>query len=192
MVVVQDSERPWWSILTNAYPSHNVFAEPFDRGSATGVVAALIAIAERAPNADVAVVFGSVSPARLVAFEDAWMEHRALESPEEGSIFVPGEGRGPLAFARSEAWLERAERVDRGRVAALRMALSRAEQPIDALDSIYPFLATLDLERELLGHPIDSANGPKSVSQSTAESVPVSPSALMSGIESPTVSRSTM
>lgn len=150
VVVVQAAERPWWSVLATAFPPGNVLAEPFDRGSGTGVVAALLVVASRAPAARVAVVYGPMS-ARMIASVD-----ETLADDDDAGAAVTfahpgGLGRPwPLVIARAQAWLQKIEAIDRSRTSALRTALEHAPHPSDALARIYPFLDNLDLEGDLL------------------------------------------
>lgn len=149
LVVVQEAERPWWSVLAAAFPPTNVIAEPFDRGSGTGVLAALLTIATRAPRADVAVVFGAMPTSATEAVDRALLRTRMPKTPV---VFRGADERTPwpFAFATVAGWLARAEAVDRARVASLRMALARSPVPGAALDDLYPYLSSLDLEQTLL------------------------------------------
>ena len=150
MLVAQEGERPWWSVLTTALPPANVLAEPFDRGSGTGILAGLIAVADRAPTAEVVVVFGGLSPRRLALADETLA---SLSPSRPGAIIRPvgaPHGLWPLAVASAQAWLAAAEAADRPRVAALQIALGQVDSPSAALDRLYPFLTAWDFEHELL------------------------------------------
>jgi mannose-1-phosphate guanylyltransferase len=48
--VVGDRHRRWWSSVLKALPSQNIFVEPKNRGTAHGILLALLQIERRAPN----------------------------------------------------------------------------------------------------------------------------------------------
>ena len=151
VVVVQENERPWWSVLTTAFPSSHVLAEPFDRGSGTGIIAALLAVQARAPAAEVAVIHEGLSPTTVAAADEALAVDGGVA--EDLVAFEGADrsvGRLPLNVASLPVWLRRLEVVDRARVAALRMAFARTAQTTDAMDGLYPFLTALDFEADVI------------------------------------------
>ena len=154
LVVVQEAERPWWSILAAAFPPANVLPEPFDRGSGTGVLGALVALAGWAPDAEVAVVFGAIPAAVMGAAERALL---SSPCPEDLAVFRPSGGTAtpwPLAVCTVPGWLVRADAVDRARLESLRMAMARATHPGEAFAELYPYLTSLDLREALLEGPL--------------------------------------
>ena len=173
LVVVQESERPWWSVLTAAMPTRNVIAEPFDRGTATGIIAAILAIVDRDPSAEIAVVFGALSRRQAIAADEVLETTRAngIATFEESGQDRPL----PLAVASCSAWLERIESVDRSRVAALRMALSGTDAPSDAIDQLYPYVTTLDFQSSVLGgEPGDRHVLPRAKNDTPQKATPAS------------------
>lgn len=165
LVVVQESERPWWTIVTESMPAANVLAEPFDRGTGTGVIAALLTVADRAPAAEVAVVYGPVSRPAMAAATESVMDTGCPDSGLVSFRMSVSESVLPFVVGRVQAWLQKAESADRARVSALRSALASAAHPTTALDHLYPFLTALDFEQALL----DPARYPPRIVQAIAE-----------------------
>ena len=55
MVAVLEQEEPWWSEATAALRPENIVKQPFDRGSATGILLALSRVFHRDPEARVVI-----------------------------------------------------------------------------------------------------------------------------------------
>ncbi len=150
VLVVHKAERPWWSVLTTAFPAANILAEPFDRGSGTAIMAGLLTVAERAPQAEVAVIYGSVSPSALRAADQALAMSPSATTPCVFEWPNDSLGHWPMAVATTSTWRKVLAAADRSRSTALALALRRAESPTEALDSLYPFLTTLTFEVQIL------------------------------------------
>lgn len=56
MPVVLDEHRPWWRALLAAVPEENIVVEPFDRGTATGILLAVVRILKRDPQAVITIL----------------------------------------------------------------------------------------------------------------------------------------
>lgn len=54
--VVLDEHRPWWRALLAGVPEENIVVEPFDRGTAPGILLAVVRILKRDPKAVITIV----------------------------------------------------------------------------------------------------------------------------------------
>ena len=152
IVVALDAERPWWGPLTAAAGFSDVVAEPFDRGTATGIMVGLLLAARRAPHADVAVLHAGLTPCKMEAAGDAWLRvASAAEVAERDTlVFRAGAEIWPVAIARTQAWLRRMDDMDRARASSLQIAMAQSDNTAEVLDGLYPFLTTLDFRQALL------------------------------------------
>jgi hypothetical protein len=73
--VVLDEHRPWWAPVLAEVPKQNLVIEPFDRGTAAGILLASVRLLRRDPKANVAILsaesdgMGDLGGAYRVALE---------------------------------------------------------------------------------------------------------------------------
>jgi hypothetical protein len=149
VLVVLDEHRPWWTPIASALPEENVVVEPFDRGTAAGILVALLRIFRRDPAARVTIVAAD----RSSTIEDVVTLHaRATAIADMRDACV---GIAPAGRIAELSTLDDVEMVV-GFVDQL-LGLFRAKEPKllhtymtelrgpaafsdDALFSVYPFL----------------------------------------------------
>lgn len=89
VMVVLEQERPWWSALLSELPPGNIAEQPFDRGSAAGILLALMRIFQQDPNA------------RIVLFCSDHVDFGILPAVREALGADASPGNQIQVFARS-------------------------------------------------------------------------------------------
>jgi hypothetical protein len=151
VVVVLEQERPWWQARLLDLPPENVVEQPFDRGSATGILLAAARVRARAPGARVLVFFSDVIDASMMGALRDGVEHAAAD-PRVQLLSGSHDARrgGPaapaVALATASGLLQLFEETQPELVREL---LGEGVGP-RALDEIYPFLGAVDFRREVL------------------------------------------
>ena len=177
--VVLRPHKPWWSRLVGALIPENLAEQPFDRGTAPGVLLAILRIYQRDPKARVILLSDGCEgvSARRVA--------EALERVEAADEVVmvarPESGRRRTAIRRASMAFRRSQgdwriMIDAGQARAggvivttaqaLRQMFLETQRELAeqfssalagenlfnglALDQLYPFLPELDFQAEVL------------------------------------------
>jgi len=178
--VVLRPHRPWWNQPVSALPSRNLAEQPFDRGSAPGVLLAALRIYRRDPQARVILLSEGceqISARRIAeAFDrmdggdDVIMVAR-VESSRRRRTFIrrasmarrPGHGEWRIMMETGQA---RTGGVIVSTAHALRQLFIDTQPELEgqfatelkgaslfdglALDQLYPFLPNLDFEADVL------------------------------------------
>ena len=149
--VVLDEHRPWWAALLADLPKQNLVIEPFDRGSAAGILLAAVRLLRRDPKASVAILAADTDP----GIEDLFSAYRC--ALELASINDTCSGVSRHGTIDRLSWLPTGEiEMIAGSIQQV-IALFQAAQPKllqtylkelrgpalfsdDALDGVYPFL----------------------------------------------------
>ena len=149
--VVLDEHRPWWSSLLSDVPYQNLVIEPFDRGTATGILLATARIMRSEPKANVAIL----ATDRELGIDDLGSAYRCALDLAHTQDTCAGVTRTGAIDRRS--WLPAREiEMVVGSIQHV-MGLFQAAQPkllqtylmelrgpalftSDALDALYPFL----------------------------------------------------
>ena len=149
--VVLDEHRPWWQPLLMDVPKQNLVIEPFDRGTAAGILLAAVRLLRRDPKANVAIMAADSAPG-IEDVESAYRVALDLAKTHDTCAGVTRDG----AVDRL-AWLPAGEiEMIAGSIQQV-IALFQAAQPKllqtylkelrgpalfsdDALDTVYPFL----------------------------------------------------
>lgn len=118
VAAVLEQEEPWWSSSTQDLPSDNVVKQPFDRGSAAGILLSLARIFHRDPQARVVVfcsdhVDDDVTPAIQTALSEV------AQDPKQ--VMVLGRRSNCMRCALHPVWLiPESVGVKRSRVAEVK------------------------------------------------------------------------
>ena len=149
--VVLDEHRPWWASILADIPKQNLVVEPFDRGTAAGILLAGVRLLRRDPKANCAILAADVE----AGIEDVGSAYRCaidLAKTQDECAGVTRDGSVDRL-----AWLPAGEiEMIAGSIQQI-MSLFQSAQPKllqtyfkelrgpalfsdDALDGIYPFL----------------------------------------------------
>ncbi|MEL7370722.1 MAG: hypothetical protein AAFN74_17515, partial [Myxococcota bacterium] len=163
--VVFRSDRPWWSKATASVPVPHLAEQPFDRGTAPGILLGLLRIARSNPDACIVLLCSERRPPSLSTVA------RALCCLDARTPLVSCTSGGRVVCIRSDDdWPNGIVRSGDVLVAPVHglIQLFTATQPeltegfietLDgaslfdesALDRLYPFLPEVDFESEVLG-----------------------------------------
>ncbi len=159
--VVLDEHRPWWAPLLRDLPKQNLVIEPFDRGTACGILLAVVRLLRRDPKACVAILSADADASDL---EVAHAYRSALDLANRHDACAAATRDGSIARVE---WLPAGEvELIVGSVQHL-IALFQETQPKllqtylrdlhgpalfsdDALDTLYPFLPEVALTTGVL------------------------------------------
>ncbi len=137
--VVLEQNRPWWGHLVRELPPENLLEQPLDRGSAPGILAAVLRIVARDPDAIVVLLCThAATPARdevYAAIDEARHEDRVLETDT-------------VTVGRARALLEVFRAACPDMVAE--MAKPEVVEAPETLDLIFPFLPDTDFASAVL------------------------------------------
>jgi hypothetical protein len=150
-VAVLEQDRPWWAAPTQQLARENIAEQPIDRGSAAGVLLALLRILRRAPTARIALLSTGATVVRELELARHWIQH--LEGEDDRFVHIGGSGK--LAVTSSTALLQLFHRSQPDLLAlfSLRLEANHLFDPV-ALDLLYPFIPARELERDVLsGQP---------------------------------------
>ena len=149
--VVLDEHRPWWAPLLGDIPKQNLVVEPFDRGTAAGILLAAVRLLRRDPKSSVAILSADADRG-LEDVDGAYRSALELSFRHDTCAGVTCDGA-----VNRLAWLPAGEvEMIAGSIQHL-IALFQAAQPKllqtflrdlrgpalfadDALDAVYPFL----------------------------------------------------
>lgn len=137
--VLLEQNRPWWGHLVRELPPENLLEQPLDRGSAPGILAAVLRILARDSEAIVVLVCThAAAPARdevFAAIDAARKEDRVVETDT-------------TTVGRARALLE----VFRAACPDMVAELAKPEviEAPETLDLIFPFLPDTDFETAVL------------------------------------------
>jgi hypothetical protein len=149
--VVLDEHRPWWAPLLADVPRQNLVIEPFDRGTAAGILLGAVRLLRRDPKSSVAIMSADSEP----GLKDVGNAYRAALEVALTHDTCAGVTRHGVVDRLS--WLPAGEiEMIAGSIQQV-IALFQAAQPKllqtylkelrgpalfsdDALDTVYPFL----------------------------------------------------
>jgi hypothetical protein len=136
-----EQERPTWGPLLKDFEGLRLVEEPFERGTAAGLAAALGRIAMTDRKADVIVIESTRPPAsRLEALQSlSMLQRRRCSQPDHVAV------RDGLAFGSIEAW----QYLLRKAAPELETVM-HDEQQLFALDQVYPYLSASDYRHQVM------------------------------------------
>ncbi|MEM6862305.1 MAG: hypothetical protein AAF627_16350 [Myxococcota bacterium] len=136
-----EQERPSWGPLLSDFEGLRLVEEPFERGSAAGLAAAVGRIAMTDRKAEVVVVESLRPPASKVGALQSLNMLQRMRSGRPDDIVA----EGGLAFGAVPAWQflleENAPELE---------TLMHDEQHLFGLDQIYPYLSATDYRHQVL------------------------------------------
>jgi len=136
-----EQERPVWGRLLTDFEGLRMVEEPFERGTAAGLAAALGRIAMTDRKADVVVIESTRPPAsRVGALQSLRMLQRKRSGRPDDVL-----AEGGLAFGSVPAWQYMLEEA-----APELETVMHDEQQLFALDRIYPFLSATDYKHQVM------------------------------------------
>lgn len=150
--IVREQDEPWWRDAAGALMEENLLVEPVDRGTAPGVLLAVLRVFRRSPSANIVVwAPRSAAPSeRRVSAVNAALRRRGRRIAQVRTV------HGGCLVGSARAWIDLFAQAAPDLLRDLLEGLSdRIEEP-GALDAVYPFLPFVDLEREVVGHRAQS------------------------------------
>ena len=161
--VVLRPEKPWWRQPLDDVPSENWAEQPFDRGTAPGILLAILRIFRKDPLARIVLLADQQGAERLPEVDEA-----LLQTADDSVLFVaparmgrPAGQRGAVVIGSAQSLLQLFVETQ---PEVTEQFLTSLEGPLlfdgDALDRLYPFLPEIDFRAEVLARVPDRTFAP--------------------------------